>query len=220
MRPSFISLRRSGVLLATLVAAAAAQASLVSVSSSVTVLGAAPANVRVGQLTSLTNSFLFQEKMGATLASPLTVNAAAPGTYNTPAPVVSSLTAGTVFDSFYFHVDAGANVRSYTSVLAFDSDIIGLIFGSQELVDSNFLGVPTTLYSTSSVGNQRFELSATEFITVSADRRTLTVTNQVNGGLDDMRILTDVAVPEPGSLALASLALAGVGFSRRSRTRR
>ena len=107
-------------------------------------------------------------------------------------------------------------------MLTFDSDILGLIFGSQELVDSNFLGAPTTLYSTSPTGNQLFELSASEFITVSADRRTLTVTNQVNGGLDDMRILTDVpvAVPEPGSLALASLALAGVGFSRRSRARR
>lgn len=219
MRPSFTSLRRCGVLLAALVAATAAQASLVSVSSSVTVLGTAPANVRQGQLTSLTNSFLFQEQAGATLAGPLTVNATAPGTY-TSAPVVSSLTTGTVFDSFYFHVDAGANVRSYTSVLTFDSNILGLIFGSQELVDSNFLGVPTTLYSTSPVGNQLFELSTSEFITVSADRRTLTITNQVNGGLDDMRILTNVAVPEPGSLALASLALAGVVFSRRSRARR
>ena len=111
MRLAFTSLRRCGVLLATLVAATAAQASLVSVSSSVTVLGTAPASVRQGQLTSVTNSFLFQEQAGATLAVQLTVNAAAPGTYNTPAPVVSSLTAGTVFDSFYFHVDAGEHAR-------------------------------------------------------------------------------------------------------------
>jgi hypothetical protein len=73
---------------------------------------------------------------------------------------------------------------------------------------SNYLGAAGTSYS--NVQNRGFELSPSEYFTISADRRTLSFQNSNSTVADQLRILT-TTVPEPSALMMA--AVAGMAFT-------
>jgi hypothetical protein len=105
------------------------------------------------------------------------------------------------------------NNRTYSGTITFDTNVLGIALLDATLAGSNFLGAPGTLYSTSGQG---FELGLPDTVTLSADRRTVTILNFANTASDDLRIITAVtaAVPEPGTLSLMMIGVVGFVASR------
>src|SRR5207245_457277 len=106
----------------------------------------------------------------------------------------------------------GSAQNNETGSATFDTDVLGVIILDAHLIASNGqLGASGTTYYTSSAG-QGYELTglcsgavgAQDRVTVSADRRTVTVCTNVYGAPDDIRIVTRGRVPvsidiKPGS---------------------
>ncbi len=192
----------------------AARASIISTTPSVVEIPAPP-DVRVGALESDTQIVAFAERLAFTLAQDLPANITNPGTSpdgGVPNLSPGTIPAGTAIDSYFVHFDSlGANEESPVGIagtITFSHDILGLIVNSGALDNTdNVIGVPGLLYPT--VNNRGLELTpgdnALDIVTLSADRRTVTL-NLLNAiSVDQLRVIT--AVPEPSTWLLLAIGL-------------
>jgi hypothetical protein len=170
---------------------------------------AAPSDIRTDVLESDSTVFAFAELQNVTLTTGIGVTVSLPGT--SPAgPGDDNLSPafiplGTPISSYFLHCDAVGSPDppvTYTGSITFDSDVLGLMFLNPRLNDSHaYPGLPGTLYSMTGA----LEINSTpafDSITLSADRRTVSVNFRNANSPDDVRIVT-AAVPEPGALMLA-----------------
>ncbi len=187
-----------------------AEAGIVSTSGDVEIINPPP-SVLEAALEDPSLTRVFQEQTSHELAADLTVNMNAPGTFTAPAdlPVLTlTIPAGTVVDSYLFHFDYEVNntVRESVGSVTFDRPILGVIGRLSDLVASDAeLGAPGTSYSTLATSGI---WDSQDSVTLSSDLRTLSFDLTMGGKVDDLRVVTQ-AVPEPSSLALSTLALAG-----------
>lgn len=181
-----------------------------------------PPDITEGKLESDTHAFLFAEKVSFVLPSDVDVNLNTPGTHTDGfGSVDATIPAGTRVDSFYLSYDPEGDPGSAIVgdfELTFDYPVLGILTGNTQLNATDaLLGAAGTTYLNGNVG---LENNSPDFITLSPDRRTLTIAMNVSGGnLDQIRVLTQV--PEPCTLLLAALALAPAAlYTRRRRARR
>lgn len=166
-------------------------------------------DVRPDQTENNQTIWLFPEKTGYVLTTPVTVNITAPGSYSSyPPSPVTTLPAGTKVDVYFMHFDPGPLVRLQGSV-TFDSPILGVIVRDTQLLASNFLGAPTTTYPNS--GTKLGLENGDDKVHLSGDMKTLSVDWLANFPGDRIRIITASAIPEPTSLLLFAVGIAGAG---------
>jgi hypothetical protein len=159
-----------------------------------------------------TQSLIFAEKQDFALPSNLAVDINTPGTFNSMASLTpGTIPTGTLVDSYYLHsgISGTATAPSFfDGSVTFDTPILGVEGLDLSLSGTNsILGLATTTYPTGSV-SQGFEFgNPRDSIIISANRRTLTFSNETTGAADDLRIVT-AAVPEPSSRLLIGAGVA------------
>ncbi len=176
-----------------------------------------PGSVELGALESNSAIFAFAEMLGIRLEGDLPVDITRPGVYDS----ADDLTPGLIFaempvDIYFLHSDpVGGDTVKLVGSITFDQDILGIIVLSAGLDATDaMLGYPGTVYPTGLSGRGLdFAGSNFDILTLSEDRRTITVDWRTGFKVDQIRIIT--AVPGPGGLAL--LALAGLVGARRRR---
>jgi hypothetical protein len=179
------------------------------------VIAVPPADISNGAWESNTQIRAFSELQQVVLASPLPLDISVPGT--SPGAADSNLSpatlqAGTTVNSYALHFDVVGslptqNAKEATGSITFSDDVLGLIALSDTLNSTNaILGLPGVIYSNGADHGLELNPAGTgtsDVVTLSADRRTVTVDLQNASFPDDLRIVT--AVPEPSSLVLAAM---------------
>jgi opacity protein-like surface antigen len=182
---------------AAALAAVAAQAALVSGPDII----AAPAQVFDNAVTN-THQQAFDEQQNVLLANALAVDG-------------GSIAAGTVVSShmIFLNIPTSLQSASDTQTWAFDGLVLGVMSdanGALEAASNSILGASGTSYPGSFASRG---LEANDSYTISGN--SIRVNMNVAQPGDWIRVVTAAAVPEPGSLALAALALVGLGVARR-----
>jgi hypothetical protein len=177
----------------------------------------APPSVLPGAIQSQTDAVLFQESV-RTLASPLSVDIAAPGLYTTASPnAPGTIPALTQVTSYMIHHESVANVFSSVLVsFTFPQPILGVIT-SDPLLDATdgTLGNPTTSYPTG-LTNRGLELPfpiTPDAVFWSGNQVFFQVESNTAAILDQLRVIT--SVPEPSTLLLLALSIVSASASRR-----
>lgn len=147
----------------------------------------APGSVVDNALTNGSSALLFKERSDVALSDDMLVDAFLPGLYNGSTTLVQgTITAGTVFNSYFLHADGGT---IYSGSIVFDTEILGVIFTSFEQSDG-FVGAPGTTYETA-LGHG-LELAGNEdLFLISSDRKRLDFYFTVTGITDQIRIITN-----------------------------
>ncbi len=165
-------------------------------------------------------SIVFAEQ-SLVLSSPINVDISGPGAYNSLASLTpGTIAAGTDVSSFYLHSWNSTDIAGtvYSGSITFATPILGVEALSSSLPATNsVLGLPTTTYFTSAVG-QGFEFGTQiDSFTWSGD--TITYLDETFGAPDDLRIITAAAAPTPEPsillmLGTGLLALVGLNLKR------
>jgi hypothetical protein len=170
-----------------------------------------------GAIQSQTDAVLFQESV-STLASPLSVDIAAPGLYTTASPnAPGTIPALTQVASYMIHHESVANVFSSVLVsFTFPQPILGVIT-SDPLLDAtdNTLGNPSTSYPTG-LTNRGLELPfpiTPDAVFWSGNQVFFQVETNTAAILDQLRVIT--SVPEPSTFLLLALSIVSASASRR-----
>ncbi|OFZ95031.1 MAG: hypothetical protein A2Z44_11195 [Betaproteobacteria bacterium RBG_19FT_COMBO_58_11] len=217
-------------LILLLTSQAAFSSAILSTSPSV-IQAPIPSSLQKDVLQSNTTIFAYQERQGVLLNSGLLVNYMGTGTYHpalTNEAATLLISAGAIVDSYLFHFDMfflGTGIRSLGTI-TFDSDILGIIGSHNPLVSTDaLLGNPGTLYETTTPtfggrGLEGANFSAAlsrDWVTISGDRRTLTLDLGVGEWFDDVRVVVDgqaQAVPLPATLPLVLIGFVTLLASR------
>lgn len=197
---------------------------------------AAPADARFGVFESNTTAFLWAEKSNVVLAAPQLVtivpfqaitpegpastNGLGPGSafYDLDSQKANwegNLGPGT-YNSYFLHMDKDGANQTFVGTINFSQEIVALIFNRFENCNTDpIFGTPGTIYPTSPCGDTRnFDLpGAANWLSLSADRKTLMFSQVVAHDLDQVRIIT--AVPVPAAFWLFGGALGLLGWLRR-----
>jgi len=185
----------------------------------------APPSVLLGALPGQNNNaFIFFESFEV-LSGPLAVDITGPGFYDINSPGVPGVIAqGTRVLSYMIHHESPhEDIVSVTGGWIFPNTILGIMFEDATLNASDaVLGDPGTLYPTG-LDFRGFELTTfpilPDAILWSGDR-TVFVRSNSRRLVDQLRIVTAVPVPVPGTIWLAIIAGAGLIFSRYRSLRR
>ncbi len=153
-----------------------------------------------------------------------------------------TIASGTRIDSYFLHFDPATNNTgladsSGSLSITFDTDIIGLAMDNGGIVGStagldetddgsnnangNVFEGPSPM-TIANGGSRGFELgtgTAADRFSISSDRRTITILNIFANGIDQMRIFTVAAVPEPATFALFGAGALGMLCMLRKRRR-
>ena len=203
-----------------------AQASITAVTGDIQVISA-PASVSLGELQSDTTIFGFNEAQSYTLTSDLFINGSGAGLHLGSGPgntATDFIASGTKLNSYLFHVEpVNTDITRFTGTVSFDSNILGIIFETNELnLSDTMLGATGTSYFS---GNFRgFEGSGSgpciglyDCATISANLREITLDLGTSTQLDQIRIITS-PVPLPATVFLFGTALSGLmGFRFRTK---
>jgi hypothetical protein len=178
-----------------------------------------PTGVDTNSHQSNTQIYAWAEQQGYTLTQALVVNAMASGSYNGAGSYInSSIAMGTIVDSFLLHYDKASGTPTVTAVFTFTSPILGLIFNTTELDQSDYI---RPVGQTIDPGGNRGLDDAADIV-VTADMLTLSMTATGNT-LDQVRVITrstDLAsIPEPSTCALFGTGAVALAFLRRRRAR-
>ncbi len=192
--------------------------SITNLSSNIQVLDPAPPDVTGNNLISDTTVFLFQEKSNFTLLQDVNVDVIDTGSFggNNPDNSPGVVASGIAVDVYYVHSKTSGGI-DFLATLQFDTEVLGIIASAENHSATNSsLGLAGVTYDNTS----KFNLPATDdSLTLSPDRKNLSLNIDNGGGVDKVRILvasTSQAsvIPEPGSLVLLLL---GIGLFLRRR---
>lgn len=203
-------------------AAGSAQAGIISVSGAALQIGSPASVVPNAGYENFTRAAVFAERQDVVLTQAAQLNATTPGLFDSLADLTpGALAIGTLVSSYYLHADpvgASGTVYTYIGSVTFDSDILGIAALNAELLGTNLLGAPGTTYPGAATVNGLDYADGTDWFSISGDRRTLSFRLAAWAGADALRVVTEGnAVPEPGALGLASLALGAMVLARRRR---
>ncbi len=182
-----------------IVVLATARAQIVSATGDVVEVSPPP-SVAPGASESNERIIAFDEQQCYTLTQPLTVDISQPGTYSPTNPVLtpSVIPAGTVVSSHLLHFDpVGAPLTTVTrsGSATFDADVLGIIVGDTTLTASDYLGATGTTYPTGAGITLRglepgLNNINDDIVTLSPDRRTVTVQFESSTNIDQIRVIT------------------------------
>lgn len=221
-----IGLRKT-VLAVALLLALTSQAQAITLSGQVEEIAPPPSNAQFGQFESNDFARFWVEQLGVVIGGPLSVDVIPfqnnpSGIYDSGLPGVQATWAGILgadhlYNSYFLHADKDGALQVFSGSITFDFPIAGIIFkGSTLNATDAALGAPGTLYANGDL--RTFELdSAINFFTISPDLKTLSFETRVPHDIDNIRIVTHA--PEPSSMALLGLGIAGVISSRRRRAK-
>jgi len=187
-----------------------------------------PADVHFGLFESNTTAFLWQEQTVTTTGDTQVSRLVSGGDLYTTPGTAQNLAAGT-YSSYFLHMESdiatspGSAPITYTGSVTFSQEIEALILNRFENCNSHdVFGSPGTAYpgaGTASCGEtQNFDFAnASNWISISADRKTLDFSQITPHDMDQVRILT-AAVPVPAAAWLFGSGLLGlVGMARRKK---
>src|SRR6185312_15148144 len=129
-----------------------------------------------------------------TLTSAMNVDGSDPGTYTTFV-TRGKIPAGTIVDSHLVHSDppARSTTPGRTGSVTFPTDVIGIVGSTARLAATDStLGAPGTTYA-GSVKYRGLEADSNgrpDTVTISADRRTVSIDFRTTSVIDDLRIIT------------------------------
>ena len=153
------------------------------------------------------NLYAFNEDQNIVLLAPLTVNVGPSVTIGTGATVASHYV--------FFDPDGSTDQEGF---VLFDANILGVITSTTNLANSDFLANTGVTYLNPGLRGLEGGDSAT--IDGSNSKKLLVDWTASTPG-DYVRVLTErspgAAIPEPSTLAIFGLGLAGLGFMRRRR---
>ncbi|MCD6303714.1 MAG: prepilin-type N-terminal cleavage/methylation domain-containing protein [Planctomycetes bacterium] len=136
--------------------------------------------------------FMFRERQGYALPSPVKVDIYKPGQYDNHYDRESTvIPAGTVVDCYFLHYDSVGSHRAQTSgFVTMAEKVLGLIVLTKSLDKTDkVLGYPGTVYSTGQ-RSRGFEQNQ-ERVTFEPDERTLTIRNfYITFPGEEVRIIT------------------------------
>ncbi len=195
-------------------------AGVVSTSGNITA-AAMPGSLINNAMTSNSALFLLTESQGVTLSSDIGVDIQQSGSYSwfsrrALASVSGTISAGTSVNSYLLHFDPARGIRRVSGIVTFAEPIVGLMVRGASLNATDaILGAPGTSYES---GTFRGSDSIFDKLTLSSDSMSLSVDRMLSfGSMDQVRIVTASAVPEPPTVALALLGLVAIGWSNRDR---
>lgn len=157
-----------------------------------------PVNVSIGSTESNSLQAVLERQHQLAQSLGVTALVTTGVTFNSgSSPAGATLSAGTAFDSYLMHFDpVGSNAsltKTATGSIVFARDIIGIVLDSTKLTTTD--GALGSIGNYGAAGDRGVQLAGSDFITISANRRTLTFSLTISG--DDMaqfRILTQAAV--------------------------
>ncbi len=225
---------RIALLAAALAIPAWCGSTVTSYSGDIGFINTPPSSLVPGAVENNLKALLFMEDTDLSFARAITVDATAPGLYQSKASLTpGSIAAGTPVSDTYIHADPVTSGTIFTGSVTFNSDILGLIVTSSDLFAGDaFLGVAGTNYGP--LNPRGLELSPLQdYFSISANLRTLTFTLKTWAYTDDIRVITagsfpgttgalsaaQSPVPEPGTIALIGLGLVFVAAGSRRRRR-
>lgn len=179
----------------------------------------APPSVLPGALQSQTDIYAFYEST-TTLAAPLSVDIAIPGTYNLGMPTSPGvIPARTTVNSYLLHHESVSNQLSTVIVAgSFPNPVLGIIVGDTFLDASDpILGNPGTAYPTGLAfrGLEIPYLLLADVVFWSGNQVFVSIQSTTADVLDQVRVIT--AVPEPATIWLAVVAGPAALLLRRRR---
>ncbi len=199
---------------------------------------AAPADARFGVFESNTTAFLWAEQANVVLAASQLVtiipfqgitpegagstNGLGPGSafYDLDSQKGNwdGLLAPGTYSSYFLHMDKDGADQTFVGTMTFSREIVGLVFNRFENCDTDLIfGAPGTIYPNTPCGDTRnFDLPGdANWLSLSADRKTLMFSQVVPHDLDQVRILTAAAVPVPAAVWLFGGSLGALIWLRR-----
>lgn len=212
------SIKTASLVLAALTAAAGtathATAAITAVSGNTTWLGSPPASAMPGALAG-NNAFTWNEQSGVLLSN-LTVNIlGSSGTYTGNTPYLNSL-SGT-FDSHFIHFDNASGIAFVNGSVTFSTKIVAVIYQDALLnISDPILGSFGTVYPTNMPGRSYGPALGATSITLATNTLFFNIfANAAAFRLEELRVITEHAVPAPGALALVGMG--GLVMARRRR---
>jgi hypothetical protein len=175
--------------------AAVAGATIVGTTGAVTKIDP-PASVELGALESDTTAFAFDERQDVTLAGDLALDVMSPGLVDDKADLSPGVvTKGTKVSSHLVHADRvgtkGKPKLVFDGTVTVDDEILGLAILAKTLDDTDVLGAPGTAYPGPKDRGPSFK-NQEDAVTLSADRKTVTIHFQLKAHSDQVRIITAV----------------------------